>query len=89
MTFKSVTVTTTATLLLDENMYRQSVIIVNGGSDRVHFGPNASITTANCPYLIPDGSFAEGTEGSKVYYGAFYGITTGGTATIYLWERTR
>ena len=86
MTFGLVTITTAATLILPENLYRQSLIIVNGGSDRVHFGPTATITTA-CPYLIPDGSFVEGTEGSRVYLGAFYGITTGGTAKIHYWER--
>ena len=87
MTFGLVTVTSAATLILANNTSRQSLIIVNGGSDRVHFGPSASITTA-CPYLIPDGSFTEGTEGSVVYKGDFYGITTGGTAVVYYWERT-
>lgn len=87
MTYGSVTVSSTATLILAGNMYRHSVIMVNGGVDRVHFGPDASITTA-CPYIIPDGSFVEGTEGATVYKGDFYGITTGGTAKIYYWERT-
>lgn len=86
MTYGSVSIGATATLILPENMYRQSFIMVNGGGDRVHFGPDASITTA-CPYIIPDGSFAEGTEGSQVYKGAYYGITTGGTAIIDYWER--
>ena len=88
MTVGSVNITSVATLILPENTSRQSLIIVNGGSDRVHFGPSATLTTA-CPYLIPDGAFSEGTEGSTVYKGAFYGITTGGTATIYYWERTK
>ena len=82
----SVNIGATATLIIPENLYRQSFIMVNGGGDRVHFGGSATITTA-CPYIIPDGSFVEGTEGSRVYLGAFYGITTGGTAKIYYWER--
>ena len=87
MKFGSQLVLATPTLIIESNPARQSIILVNGGSDRVHFGPDASITTA-CPYMIPDGSFAEGTEGSRVYYGDFWGITTGGTATVYYWERT-
>jgi len=78
----------TAGLILAANPQRLSLIIVNSGSDRLHFGQDASVSTA-CPYLLPDGSLTEDSGGQKVYCGPFYGITTGGSAIAYYWERIR
>jgi len=88
MGYGSVNIGATPTLIVTDNAKRLSIILINGGSDRVHFGQDASITTA-CPYIIPDGSFVEDSGGTKMYCGPFYGITTGGTATLYYWERER
>jgi hypothetical protein len=89
MSYGVATITSTATLILGDNPQRLSLVIINGGSDIVHYGPDAYITTANTPYLIPDTSFAEDSSGTKLYCGPFYGITTGGTSTVYYWERIR
>ena len=88
MGYGSVTVTGTSTLILDANPQRLSVILVNGGSERLHFGQDASVTTAS-PYIVANGSFTEDSGGTKMYCGPFYGITTGGTVKVYYWERTR
>lgn len=79
---------TSATLIIGDNPNRLSLIITNSGSDRVHIGQDSAITTAS-PYLMPDTSLTEDSGGTKMYCGPFYGITTGGTAVVYYWERIR
>ena len=88
MAYGSVSVGNTATLILEANPQRQSVLIINGGSDRLHIAQDSSITTA-CPYLVVHGSLVEDSGGTKMYCGPYYGITTGGTSMVYYWERTR
>jgi hypothetical protein len=88
MAYGYVSVGNTPTLILDANPQRLSVIIINSGSDRLHFAQDASVTTAS-PYLLKDGSLTEDSGGTKMYCGPFYGISTGGTAVVYYWERTR
>jgi hypothetical protein len=78
----------TAGLIIAENPQRLSLIIINSGSDRLHFAQDANVTTA-APYLMVNGSFTEDSGGTKVYCGPFYGITTGGSSVVYYWERTR
>lgn len=88
MSYGYVNVGNTPTLILDANPQRLSVILINGGSDRVHLAQDSSITTAS-PYLLPDSTLAEDSGGTKVYCGPYYGITTGGNSIIYFWERIR
>jgi hypothetical protein len=88
MAYGYISVGTAATLILDANPQRLSVIIINSGSDRVHIAQDDSITTAS-PYLMVNGSLSEDNGGTKMYCGPYYGITTGGDATVYYWERTR
>jgi hypothetical protein len=89
MAYDFVSVGTTPTLIVEANAQRLSLIIINGGSDVLHFGQDANVTASNCPYLLPNGNLTEDSSGTKLYCGAFYGITTGGTSTVYYWERTR
>ena len=89
MGYAAVSVGATATLLVDANPQRLSLIIINKGGDPVHYGQDANVTSSNSPYLLPDTSLTEDSGGTKVYCGPFYGCTTGGTATVYYWERTR
>jgi hypothetical protein len=86
--YGSVSVGTSPTLIVDANSQRLSIILVNGGSDRVHIGQDASLTTAS-PYLLKNGTLTEDSGGTKLYCGPFYGMTTAGTSVIYYWERTR
>lgn len=88
MAYGYVAVGGSANLILNANPQRLSVIIINGGSDRLHLAQDADLTTA-APYLMPNGSLAEDNGGTKMYCGPYYGITTGGVAVAYYWERTR
>lgn len=85
--YGSVTIQTSATLILAANTQRNSWVMSNEGAV-VYFGPDASITTKGCPHLIDDGSFGEDSGGHSVYKGAVYGACTAGTSTVYYWERT-
>lgn len=88
MSYGYVTVSSVPTLIVGANTQRQSIIIINGGSDRVHIAQDDSISTAS-PYLMPNGNLTEDSGGTKMYCGPFYGISTGGTAVVYYWERVR
>jgi hypothetical protein len=88
MGYGYVSVGNTSTLILEANPQRLSLIIINGGSDRVHIAQDASLTTAS-PYLLPNGNLTEDSGGARMYQGPFYGISTGGTSVVYYWERTR
>lgn len=81
--------TKNATEILKANPARIGLIIINGGSDVLHYGDNASVTSANSPYLLPDGSIQEDNGGTKMYCGAFYGIATSTSCSVYYWERER
>jgi hypothetical protein len=89
MSFGYVSVTNTPTLILGDNPQRLSLIIINGGSDVLHFAQDNTVSANNSPYLLPNGNLTEDSGGTKVYCGPFWGISTGGTSTVYWWERTR
>ena len=89
MAFGYVSVSATPTLILGDNPKRLSLIIINGGTDVLHFAQDASVSSANAPYLLPNGNLTEDSSGTKLYCGPFYGISTGGTCTVYYWERER
>jgi hypothetical protein len=89
MAYGYATVTATPTLIVDANSARLSLIIINGGDDVLHFAQDDSVSPTNSPYLLPNGNLTEDSGGTKLYCGPFYGVSTGGTCTVYYWERTR
>lgn len=88
MSYGYVAVGSSAGLILGANPQRLSVILINGGGDRLHFAQDASLSTA-APFLMPNGAFTEDANPAGLYRGPFYGISTGGVAVCYYWERIR
>ncbi len=88
MAYNALTVTNSATLIVSANTSRLSLIITNQGPGNVYFGQDASITSSNCPYLLPDGTLTEDSGGQKMYCGPIYGIAPT-SSNIRYWERTR
>ena len=84
-----VNVGNTATLIAAANPSRISFIMTNIGTVDVYFGPDSSIVAAQCPIIVPNGSFEEDSGGQQVYLGAYYGITSAGNSNVSYWERTR
>jgi len=89
MAYNTVSVDTSATLIVAANVERKSVIIVNTDTtNKLYIGPDTSITTANGIEVGSDGaSFCEDSGGTKVYTGPIYGISAG-TIDVRYWERT-
>ena len=85
--YGAVSIGTAATLIASANAQRISFIMTNEGAT-VYYGPDSSITAANCPHMIDDGTFGETPGGRHVYKGDFFGIVSAGTSTVYYWERT-
>lgn len=85
----SVTVGTTATLILAANDNRHSFLINNTSSGTVFIGPTSSVTTSNGISLLENGSLAEDSSGTKLYQSDIYGIVAAGTSDVRVWERIR
>lgn len=86
------TIGTTATLLVDANPARISLIITNNGSSNLYLGQTASVGTAGANggiLLAEKGNYCEdgGTKG--MYNGPFYAIAGSVSTTVAYWERIR
>lgn len=80
---------TGATLIVEANTQRQSLLLYNKGPIAVALGPDSSITTSNTIWLNNASALSEDTGGTKVYSGPYYGIVGSGTVDVRFWERTR
>lgn len=90
MSYNSVTITDSATLIVGPNPDRISIIITNNSSSDIYLGEDSSVTASNGSVLkATTGSFAEDSGGTKCYVGPYYGIVGSGTANLRYWERTR
>jgi hypothetical protein len=87
-TYGSVSVGNTATLIVDANPQRLSLIITNSGAT-IYIGQDASVTASGCPFIVDGGNLTEDSGGTKMYCGPIYGITASGTSTALFWERIR
>lgn len=87
MSYGTVTVTTSATLIVAANTQRRNLTVVNDGSSTIYIGPDSSITTANAIPLYG----RQGRNQDKIeegYQGPVYGIIGSGTADVRYWETT-
>ena len=88
MSYNSVSVTTSATLIVGANPRRQSLIITNTDStNKLYLGSDNLVTTSNGIEIGTGSNLTEDNGGSKVYCGDVWGISTG-TINVRYWERT-
>jgi len=85
----TVTVTTSATLILAANADRHSFLLANTSSGTVFIGPRNDVTAANGTPVLQDGSLAEDSSGTKLYTSDIFGIVAAGTSDVRIWERIR
>lgn len=84
-TYNTVTVTTTATLILATNPLRKGCLIVNTANATIYLGMDANVTTANGIPVAANGAFNNsGLE--DAYRGDIYGIIGSATADVRYWE---
>jgi hypothetical protein len=88
MAYGSVSIGNTATLIVDANSQRLSLIITNSGAT-IYIGQDTSVTAGGCPFIVDGGNLTEDSGGTKMYCGPIYGITASGTSTALYWERQR
>lgn len=82
MSYNTVTVTTTATKIVDTTEQRRSLIISNASSVTVYLGFDADVTTANGLPLVPEGTFQNDNSGGRMWLGPYYAIVETGTADV-------
>ena len=85
MAYNTVSVGTSATLIIAPNTQRRNLTISNNSSATIYIGPDDSITTSNAmplygrqtrdQDLVPEG-----------YMGPVYGIKASGTSDVRYWE---
>ena len=86
MSYNTITVGTSATLIVGANGKRRNLTLVNTSEAvPVYIGPDSSITTANAVPLYETGTRDQDVvpEGFK---GDIYGIVSTGTADVRYWE---
>ena len=89
MSYNTVTVTTSATLIVANNTQRQSILVTNTGTGTVYLGPDSSVTTSNGMPLVTNGTYAEDSGGTRMFLGDIYGIVASGTSDVRYWEEVR
>jgi len=86
MAYNTVTVGTTATLIIADNAKRRALHLVNTEEGKiVYIGPDTSITTANAIPLY-ETQTRDSTKNFGYYNGPVYGIVASGTADVRYWE---
>jgi hypothetical protein len=88
MAYNTVTVTTSATLIVSPNTDRLNLILTNFGSTVCYIGQDASVTSSNGVHLNQNDVLTEDNTGTKGYCGPIYAITATGSTDIRYWERT-
>ena len=90
MAYGNINVNNTATLIVDSNPQRLSLLIQNNSSYIVYLGQDNNVTFSNGIPLSGNGVYSEDSGGTKAYCGPIYGIAdTVSYADVRFWERTR
>ena len=87
MPVKSVSVGTSATLILAAQSRRKSTLIFNNSAATVFIGPDSTITTSNAFPVLTQTSFVEDDGNQRMYSGDIYGIVASGSSDVRVWER--
>lgn len=80
-TVSNVAPTGTAASAVAQNTARNSLLIVNNGTQTVYLGDTSGVTTSNGLPLPPGASWSTTT-----YYDVVYAITSSGTGDLRYWE---
>lgn len=86
MSYGTISVTNSATLIVDANTKRRNLSIVNTSSSTdIFIGPDSSVTSSNG---LPLYSYSTRDQDRipEGWQGPVYGITASGTADIRYWE---
>lgn len=91
MAYGTITVTTSATLVVNANTKRQDLIITNNSvSTDVYIGQDSSVTTSNGLPLYANQTRERSRNGGTYgWLGPVYAICASGTADIRYWESER
>lgn len=83
--YGTVSVTTSAKLIVAANEKRKAISIVNSSNGDLFIGPDSSITTANA---IPLYGYTtrDSNKTPEGWLGPIYGITASGTVDVRYWE---
>jgi len=89
MAYGTITVTTSATVIVAANSARQKLHLVNTEEGKVVFiGPDASITKSNAIPLY-ETQTRDDAKAFGFWLGPIYGIVEVGTADVRYWEVTK
>lgn len=83
--YGTVSVASTATLILASNNNRRGSMVTNTGTGTVYLGMNSAVTTATGLPLLQNGSFNNSGQ-NEVWKGNVYGIVASGTSDCRTWE---
>jgi hypothetical protein len=78
--YSNVTVGNTATLVLASNPGRRMFSVYNNGAVTMYLGPDANVATTTGTPILPQASYTQ--NGSRMYMGAWYGITASSTVDV-------
>jgi len=84
-TYNAVSVSSTATLVLDANNGRKGAIVFNGGPEIIYLGMDNQVTTTNGIPVVPFSSMNQ-TGQFDGWRGAIWGVTGSATADVRYWE---
>jgi hypothetical protein len=85
MSYGTVTVTNSATLIIADNTKRRNLSIVNHGTTDIFIGPDSSVTSSNGLPLY-SGVTRDQDRIPEGWQGPVYGITASGTSDVRYWE---
>lgn len=80
--------TATASLLVAANPNRTSLIITVPSGTSLWMGDAATVSTTTGIEIRSPGSFTEDSGARRMYLGPYYGITSVGSFSAIVWERT-
>lgn len=78
--YNAVTVSSAATLILAALPGRRMFSLYNNGNNIVFVGPDTSVTISTGTPILPQASYTQ--NGSRMYMGAWYGITSSSTSDV-------
>lgn len=87
MPYNVVTVTDSATLIIEQNTRRKDLNILNFSDTLiVYIGPDSNVTVLNGFPVYPNQGFSNKINIASHWKGPIYGVVAGGTSNVRYWE---